>query len=226
MKRSATFAAAASAVALFAQAGLAQSRILQFDVNNLSYQALNAAGAPSAFGGTTHTGSLVLTDLLPNTELVAIAISTGGGAFTTQPGAPWNLTDASLVINLNNGAVTGGSFLLDINGGPAGGGDRYTANVGSAGAVGTYVGGGFTVEGLTLAGNFSDASFGPVNVADFFAAQGGNLLQGSFLAFKITPDAGGGGYADVDAFVSNVPAPGTLACFAGAGLLVARRRRR
>jgi len=219
-------AATASAIALFAQAGWAQSRILQFDVNNFKYQTLNSAGAPSAFGGTTHTGSLVLTDLLPTTELLAIAIATGGGGFIPQPGSPWNLTDASLTVNLNSGNVTGGSFLIDINGGPAGGGDRYSATVGAVGNVSTYVGGGFKVEGLTLAGSFSDASFGPINVADFFAAQGGNLLQGSFLAFKITPDANGAGYADVDAFVSNVPAPGSLACLAGAGLLAARRRRR
>lgn len=209
------------AVALFAQAGLAQ-RVLQFDLNNLAFQAMNSAGAPSAFGGLTHTGSLNLSDSLPTSQLLAILISTGGGPFVNQAGAPWNLTDCVLNINLSNGNVTGGTFSVDLNGGPSGGGDRYSATIGSAGNVTTYVGGGFKVEGLTLAGHFSDATFGTVDVSDFFAA---SSLQGSFLTFRIQPNASGAGYADTDAFVSAVPAPGSMALLA-AGCFVMRRRRR
>lgn len=217
--------AAVTAVVLFAQAGVAQIRTLQLDVNNLAFQAQNAQGQPVPFGGVSHTGSLVLTDLLPTTELVGIAIRNGNGPFINQPGAPWNLTDATMVINLSNGMVTGGTFTVDINGGPASG-DRYTATIGAAGSVSTFIGGGFKVEGLTASGMFSDASFGTVNVADFFADQSTPPgLLGSFLAFKIQPNASGAGFADVDAFVQTIPAPGSLACL-GAAVLVARRRRR
>ena len=224
MRKSLKGAAALTAVFLCAQAGLAQSRVLQFDLNNLGFQAYNVLGAPAPFGGLTHTGALDLFDSLPTTQLLAVLISTGGGPFQNQPGAPWNLTDCVLNINLSNGNVTGGSFSVDINGGPGGGGDRYSASIGAAGSVSTYVGGGFKIEGLTLAGSFSDASFGPVNVSDFFS--GSPNLQGSFLTFRIQPDANGAGFADTDAFVSNVPAPGSMACLAAAVFVACRRRRR
>jgi hypothetical protein len=217
--------AAVTAALLFAQAGVAQTRMIQFDVNNLAFQAQNAAGAPVPFGGVSHTGALVLSETLPTTQLVAISIRDGVGPFVEQGGAPWNLTDVSMTINLVNGMVTGGSFLLDINGGPAAG-DRYSAAIGAGGAVSPFVGGGFKIEGLTQNGLFSDAAFGPINIADFFAAQGTPpFLTGSFLNFKIQPTAGGSGFADVDAFVSNIPTPGSIACMA-MGLVIARRRRR
>jgi hypothetical protein len=210
-----------------AQVASAQPRTLQFDLNNLAYQSLNASGAPVPFGGLTHTGSLAFSDSLPTTQLVAILISTAGGPFVNQPGAPWNLTDCVLNVNLSNGNVTGGSFSVDLNGGPGGGGDRYSAAIGAAGNVSTYVGGGFKVEGLTMNGAFSDALYGTVNVADFFAAQGTPpFLQGSFLSFRIQPDANGAGFADTDAFVSSVPEPGSLACLLAAAAIVVRRRRR
>ena len=215
-----------TAVVLFAQVSLAQSRTLQWDLNNLAFQAMNAAGAPAPFGGVTHTGSLVLQEQLPTTELLAILISTAGGPFQNQPGAPWNLTDALLSINLNNGNVTGGTFRVDLNGGPGSGGDRYSAVIGAGGSVSTFVGGGFKVEGLTMNGQFSDATYGSVNVADFFASQGTPpFLQGSFLTFRVQPNANGAGFADTDAFVTNVPSPGSMACLAAAAF-VARRRRR
>lgn len=211
---------------VFSQAGLAQVRTLQFDLNNLAFQAQNSAGAPAPFGGLTHTGSLVFSDALPTSELVGILIRTGAGPFVSQPGSPWNLTDASVTINLSNGSVTGGNFSLDINGGPGSGGDRYTAAIGAAGNVSTFVGGGFQVEGLTSSGAFSDGTFGSINISDFFGAQGGSFLTGSFLAFRIVPDGNGAGFADVDAFVSNVPAPGSVAVLGATMLFATRRRRR
>lgn len=201
----------------FAQRGF------QFDLNNFAYLSLNQAGGQIPFGGTTHTGSLALSDALPITQLVAVGLSSGPGQpYTVQPGSPWILTDATLNINLVNGNVTGGNFLVDINGGPGAGGDRYSATVGAGGSVTTFVGGGFKVEGLTLAGSFSDASWGGVAIADF----SGNNLLGSFLGFRIQPNANGAGFCDVDAWVNAVPAPGSLACCLAAGFVAIRRRRR
>ena len=218
-------ALAAAAVMASASSALAQ-RTLQWDVNNLQFQARNAAGAPTPFGGLTHTGSVTLTDTVPTSELAAISIrSDPGQPFVPQPGAPWNMSDLALTINLNAGMVTGGSFSIDLNGGP-GPGDRYTAILGNAGAVTPFVGGGYKVEGLTTTGLFTDASFGSVSVADFFAAQGGTPgLLGSFLSFRINPDPNGASIADLDAFVT-VPSPGTVACLGIAGLFFAPRRRR
>lgn len=218
--------AAAAAVILCGQAVVAQERTAQFDVNNLTFQARNSLGAPGAFGGLSHTGSLVFTDVLPTTELVAVLMRVDNGPFIAQPGSPWALSDAAMTINLNNGMVTGGSLSIDIGGGPGGGGDRYSATINPGGMVSPFVGGGFVIEGLTSAGAFSDASFGPVGVADFFAAQGTPpFLNGSFLAFRIQPDPNGGGFADLDAFVSNIPAPGSLVLL-GIGLVIGARRRR
>jgi hypothetical protein len=220
------FALAAAAVVGLGSSAMAQ-RTLQWDVNNLQFQARDSSGAPSAFGGLTHTGSVTLTDLVPPTELASISIRSGpGNPFIVQPGGPWNLTDVSMTISLNAGMVTGGSFSLDLNGGPGSGGDRYTAAIGNAGSITPFVGGGYKVEGLTTTGNFSDGSFGSVDVSDFFSAQGGTPgLIGSFLSFRINPDPNGASIADLDAFVT-VPSPGTMACLGIAGLFFAPRRRR
>jgi hypothetical protein len=94
------------------------------------------------------------------------------------------------------------------------------------GAVQPFVGGGFTIEGLTTGGHFSDGTFGTVDISDFFAGQQGGGLNGSFLSFRINPDATGTGFADVDAFVSNVPTPGTVGCLAVGALVALPRRKR
>jgi hypothetical protein len=198
-------------------------RGFQFDLNNFGFLSLNQAGGQIPFGGTTHTGSLAMSDALPITQLVAVGISGGPGqAYAVQPGAPWVLTDAALNINLVNGNVTGGNFQVDINGGPGAGGDRYSATIGAGGSVTTFIGGGFKVEGLTTTGQFSDAAWGGVAIADF----SGNALTGSFLSFRIQPNAQGAGFCDADAWVTAIPSPGSLACVLAGGLIVARRRRR
>lgn len=213
-------AAAVTAVALCTQAGLAQTRMLQFDLNNLHLQARDGSGANSAFGGLSHTGSVVLTEMVPPSELAALGISTNGGPFIIQ-GGPWTLASVNITINLSSGNVTGGTFNVAVTGG-----DSYTANIGNVGSVAPFVGGGFTIEGLTNGGHFSDATFGTVNISDFFNAQSGSGLNGSLLSFRINPDASGAGFADVDAFVSNVPTPGTISCLAAAALVAIPRRRR
>jgi len=220
------FGVACAAALMCAQSGLAQTRVMQFDMNNLAFQARNGQGAPAAFGGLSHTGSIVFSEQLPTSELVSVLMRAGAGPFVPQPGTPWALSTSTLTITLNNGVVTGGSMNLEIDGGPSLGGDSYSASINPGGTVNTFVGGGFTIEGLASDGLFSDTSFGPVGVADFVSAQtGAPFLNGSFLAFRIQPNANGAGYADIDAFVSNIPAPGSLALL-GVGMIFGARRRR
>lgn len=216
--------AVSAALLVFASTGMAQSRTLQFDVNNLGFQAFNQLGQSSAFGGLTHSGRLDLFEDLPLSELLSVSIRNGTGPFTVQPFVG-SLTNMAMSLLLTNGAVTGGSIVLDVNNGP-GVGDRYTASIGAAGIVTNYIGGGFKVEGLTLSGSFSDDNFGGVAIADFFATQGGTQNQGNFIGFKIQPDASGAGHADTDIFVTAIPGPGSMGCLAAAGLVAIRRRRR
>src|SRR5436190_921818 len=186
-------------------------RTLQFDLNNLDFQSRNVAGANAAFGGLTHTGSVLISATIPPAQLVDLAMRPGPGqAFVMQPAA--NLTNLNMLINLVAGMVTGGTFTIDVNGGPSAGGDRYTANIGAAGSVTPFVGGGYQIEGLTSNGIFSDNQFATVAIPDFFGGQGGSPgLQGSFLGFRINPDQSGHSVVDVDEFVT-APTPGTLAC--------------
>ncbi|MBX3377721.1 MAG: hypothetical protein KF678_12045 [Phycisphaeraceae bacterium] len=217
---------AATALTVFVSAGHAQQRTLQFDVNNLAFQAFNAGGQASAFGGLTHTGRLDFFEDSILSELLSVSIRVGANPFQVQPSYSGTLTDFAMTINLVNGAVTGGNLSFDVNGGPGIGGDRYSASFSAAGVVSNYIGGGFKVEGLSFAGTFSDGDFAGVPIADFFAAQGGAFLPGDFIAFKIQPNASGAGFADTDIFVTNVPTPGAVLCAGLGGLLCLSRRRR
>ena len=218
--RTAGLVAFAAGLAL-ASAAQADVRSFQFDVNELPYQAKDAQGNDSAFGGLTHTGSLVYSDL-PGTSFIAgIFIKDPPNPYQKQNNFTGTLTDCSMTISLVNGQVTGGSMSLQIDGGA----DSYSVEfVPNTGKVDTFVGGGFKIEFLTRKGTFSDADFGGVPIADFFGAQGGDFLTGSMLAFKINPGESGGGFGDFDHFTT-APSPGTAACLALAGLFAGRRRR-
>jgi hypothetical protein len=216
---------AGSAVLLCATAADAQQRRLQFDINNLSYQFLNSVGAPAAFPGTTATGTFQIVDQLPTSILNGILIRTGAASnpFVSQS-FTGGLSDVAININLAAGLVTGGSVLIDLNGGPAAG-DRYTANIIAGGSVQDSVvpvPGSFTIDSLTAGGHFSDNNLAGVAIADFFPS---SVLTGDFLAFRINPNAQGNGFADVDLFVNNVPTPGPAALLALGGVLAFRRRR-
>jgi hypothetical protein len=213
---------AAAAVAGLAASVSAQVRTMQFDVNSLAFQAFagpNGTGGAAPFAGLTHTGSLVLQDQAALSVLNDIAMQTGGIGNPFLPQSfTGSLTDASVIINLSGGSVTGGTLMMEV-----GGSDTYSTTIGASGNVTTYVGGGFKIEGLTSGGTLTDADFAGVAVPDFFAQSGS--LAGSFLNFRIQPDAQGAGNADIDIFVT-VPAPGSLALLGLGGLAAVRRRRR
>jgi len=221
-------AAATVGLAMLAGASMsvAQQRSLQFDINNLAFQAFNAGGQASPFGGVSHSGRLDLFDDAVLTELLSVSLRVGNNPYQVQNSFTGVLSDMAMSISLAGGSVTGGTLSFDINGGPGSGGDRYSATIGVGGAVSTYIGGGFKVEGLTFSGAFSDGDFSGVPIPDFFAAQGGTFLPGDFIAFKIMPNANGAGQADTDIFVTNVPTPGSIACLGLAGIACFGRRRR
>jgi hypothetical protein len=212
---------ALAALTLSGSAALADPTI-QLDVNALSTQTRNAAGAPSAFNGLTHTGSVSFSFDASRSVLFAVAIrQTPDDPFIDQ-GFTGALSNFTGTLNLVGGVVTGGTFTASVNGNS----DSYTAQIlpddGSlTSIVQPYAGGGFTISGQTANGLFSDAFFGNVNVTPWFAFGG---APGSFLQFNFNPNAQGQSNADMDIFAT-VPAPGTLGLLAGAGLLAARRRR-
>jgi hypothetical protein len=129
---------------------------------------------------------------------------------------------------MSNGQVTGGTISLQINGN-----DAYSAQiVSNVGAVSTYVGGGYKIEGLTFDGMFTDSTFGNVDVSPWFNQQLAGLM-GSFLQFNFSPNADGFSYADMDIFVNAEVVPLPPAAWTGlatiSGLMTAgyiRRRRR
>jgi len=198
-------------------------KIMQIDMNDMSFQSLDEAGAPAPFGGESHTGAVEIT-FNAQSQIKAVLIKDQPfGPFVPQDDFNGILTDITYTISLDAGLVTGGSFAVDVDGGEGGGGDTYEGLIGASGHVdGTQTG--FSIDGISLSGAFSDPDFGGVDATDWFAAQGvGDNLEGSFLAFKINPDEAGAGISDVDAFVV-VPAPaGAIVLLAG--LVGARRRR-
>jgi hypothetical protein len=207
---------------LLAAAAATATPTLQLDVNGFQIQAVDGAGASTAFGGLTHTGALKFSFTQNVTELQAVLAQTvPAGPFVNQ-GFSGTLANFSGQVNLVNGQVTGGSIVVSVNGGA----DTYQTNIMSwSGQVASYVGGGYKIEGLTSGGAFSDSMFGNVDVSPWFAVQGGGGLLGSFLEFNFDPDAQGAGYSDMDLFVEVVPLPpAVLTGMATLGGIVAVRR--
>ena len=213
--------AAVAALSWCATAGA--TPVLQFDVNSFNAQAQNSSHQNASFGGVNHTGSISFS--LGAGILNGIFIqTTPNGPFQNAGLSGFTLTGVSGEVNLVNGQVTGGSFTIRISNN-----DSYTCNITpNSGHVSTFVGGGFKVEALTNHGLFNDATFGNVNVASWFNAQGSNGLPGSLLQFNFNPNAQGFASSDMDLFVDVVGLPpaawGGLAMLAG--VAVTRRLRR
>ncbi len=219
--------AAAVATVLAAGTAAQAAMTLQFDVNGIAVQTLNGAGAASSFGGLNHTGSVNFNFSTGITRLVDIAVSNGNGT-PQSAGFSGSLVDFDGHINMVNGQVTGGNLVIRVAGN-----DTYSASIAqNVGAVSNYVGGGYKIEGLTFNGMFSDATFGNVNVSEWFNSQSISGLLGSFLQFNFNPDASGSAYADMDIFVNAQVIPLPPAAWTGmatlSGLMIAgyvRRRR-
>lgn len=201
--------------------------IIHFDINGITAQARDASGANSAFGGLSHTGALSFGFESGASHLVDIDIQQTIGGTPVQQNFTGQLTNFAGTVNLSGGRVTGGSFTI------ADGADTYSADVvANVGAVGNYVGGGFTLQGLTINGHFSGDHFAGIDVAPWFNAQTLNGIIGSFLQFNWNPDDEGFSHADMDIFaeVSAVPLPLSawtgLSTLAGIGLVARVRRRR
>lgn len=219
------FLSAAVATVLAAGTAGQAAMTLQFDVNGIAVQSQNGAGAASSFGGLNHTGSVNFNFSSGITRLVDIAISNGNVA-PQSAGFSGSLVDFDGTINMANGQVTGGNLVIRINGN-----DTYSASIApNVGAVSNYVGGGFKIEGLTFNGMFSDATFGNVNVSEWFNSQSISGLLGSFLQFNFNPDASGSAFADMDIFVNAQVIPLPPAAWTGmatlSGLMIAGYVRR
>lgn len=216
-------AALALAASVFAAASVNAAPTLQFDVNAFSTQALNGAGQASPFGGTTHTGSVQFS--LGAGQLVGMFIQTvPNGPFANAGFSGFTMTNFSGHVDLSNGQVTGGAIAITLNNA-----DVYSCQIApGSGAVSTYVGGGFKIEGLTQAGQFNDAQFGNVDVSPWFNTQGQGGLAGSFLQFNFVPNSDGHASSDMDLFVQVAPLPpavwGGMASLGG--IAIARRMRR
>ncbi|MCC5787764.1 MAG: PEP-CTERM sorting domain-containing protein [Phycisphaerales bacterium] len=205
-----TLIAAFAGLAVAAGHASAQS-LLQLDVNTLTAQARDAANNNSPFGGTNHTGSVAFS-ANANSSLVDIFID--GSAQNIAAG---QLSSFTGVIDLVNGAVTGGSLSIVASG------DTFNADIASGiGQVNQAVGfGGFFIDGLLANATFSGSSFAGADVTPFFDAQ---PLTGSFVSFQFNPNSNGrSNMTDIDIWV--VPAPASMALLGLGGLVAARRRR-
>ncbi|MGP1309399.1 MAG: hypothetical protein ACTS27_04300 [Phycisphaerales bacterium] len=186
--------------------------VLQLDINTLTAQAANAAGAPGAFGGVTHTGAI---NLSGNANSALQEILIGGAGQNIAAGQLASFTGS---INLVNGGVTGGSLMFTLNDGES----FSTQIVGGVGQVNTQAGQGFLIDGLLTNAAFTSDPFAGAGITPYFNAQ---PLDGSFLNFQFNPNANGVDTStDLDVFlVPSAPAAGVL----GLGLAgFASRRRR
>ena len=202
---------------------------LAFDINGFGY-AFKDAGGAAAFGGESHTGTVDWSFVLsPATTIADVRIGDEGpfGTLTEVPlGAM--LSDFSGTVEFDAGFVVGGEFTVTLDSG-----DTYTTELrGGQGRLSALTTGGFTLDGLTVEGEFSDDSFGAVDVSEFVAVQGDPVqLPGSLLKFRFNPGASASGTGDMEVFVTVVPLPpaawagiGTLAGVMGLSVAIRRRR--
>ena len=173
---------ALSVAAAMALAGTVSANpVLQFDVNSFHAQSMSSAGAPTAFGGVSHTGSVNFSAGNGTLEGVFIQ-SAPAGPFVNAGLSGFTMSGFTGRIDLVDGMVTGGNLALSLNSG-----DTYTAQITpGVGAVSTFIGGGFKIESITHGGLFSDAAFGNVDVSQWFNNQGINGLLGSLGPSRVT----------------------------------------
>lgn len=202
---------------------------LQFDLNTITTRITNNTGG-GAFD-ENFTGSL----RLGHNSLSSMARILIDGTSTNfdrdiSDGNGWALSHFSAKINITDGAVVGGFIYLEVesfqNGVRTSEINTYEADiVAGIGAVRRQAGQGFRIDGLTMEGMFSDASFAGVDISPWFNAQ---PLAGSFINFSFDPGQNPFGEdqnSNVDIFVV-VPLPlASVIGLAGVGILTLTRRR-
>lgn len=222
---------AALATALLAVPSRAlASAELQFDLNSISTR-ISANSTGEVFS-EDFTGSLRLGHD-DDSILAGILIDGAFQAFDSarEDGEGWALSHFSGKINIENGGVVGGYLFLEVeqfsDGRSDGVVNTYTADITAGnGTVNQQAGQGYTIDGITINGMFSDATFAGVDIARWFGLQS---LVGSFLNFSFDPGQNPFGTDDnshIDIFVT-VPLP-TSAFLGLAGLTIfpfMRRRR-
>lgn len=197
---------------------------LGIDVNDFAYEFRDAAGE-RAFGGADHTGEMrwMMTVAAADEEPRIVNVRVGEeGPFGLLESVSLGtgLADIEARIELDSGRIRGGDITITL-----GTGDTYTADF-SGGGLRALATGGFTIDGLTTNGDFSDDLFGTLDVSELNRIEN---LPGWALAFRFNPGAEATGTADGEVFVM-VPLPpaalaglGTLAGVMGIGAV--RRRR-
>ncbi|MFG0257711.1 MAG: hypothetical protein ACF8GE_07420 [Phycisphaerales bacterium JB043] len=207
MIRAITTAAASIAIASASTSAFGVNE-LHLDVNSIT---VSTAGG-GAFGGTSHTGTLLLSGDV-TTTLADILID------GVSQAESYSTIAVSGSITLVGGAVTGGGFTITIDGT-----ETYSASIVSGvGAIVAQPGQGFLVGGLTFGGFFNTTSYASVDVTPWDSAE---PLHGSFLNFSYGPDGSGVDTdSDLDVYILiPTPAAAGLATVGLAGLTLRRRR--
>lgn len=225
------FAAAVAGAAFGSSPVLASSiHELQLDINSLTIQATNLAGANSAFGELTHTGKLIFTMDVDST----IALSIDGAAQSSFNASFYGLSGA---ITFVNGVSQGGSMTVKVQNTDTSI-DTYSFDIAAGSSLkkpygtSSFLLFGFQLDADTQHGFFNDANYGGTNIAPFYAGQNPLGLEGAFFQLKYVPDARGySNNADVDiltiAETASVPLPSSAAAGLGlAGLLAVVQWRR
>lgn len=219
-----SFITAAAVIAVAGVQTASAQLTLGLDVNDFEYSFTDAGGA-SGFGGENHTGTMEWSlsgDAAAEPRVVDARMGDEGPFGMLHPvslGAGLSGFDAT--VELDSGRVSGGTLTILLDNG-----DSYTTDF-AKGRLVSLGRAGYTLDALTLEGEFSDDQFGAIDVSEFTAL---DTLPGWALAFRFNPSASeASGTADAEVFVM-VPLPpaalaglGTLAGVMG--LTVARRRR-
>lgn len=186
---------------------------LQLDLNAIVARSLDSSGNQTSFGGLNHTGSIQLSSN-DETQLAGVLIDGNPQGVTLG-----RLASLSGMIDLVDGTVMGGNFMVTLNNG-----DTFNADImGGAGMVRFQAGEGFSIDGLLSATTFSSDTFADIDISRWFNNQ---PLPGSFITFAFDPDDSGvSENTSTDIFIV-IPSPlaGGMASVGLAGLAVRRRR--
>ncbi|MGP1309402.1 MAG: hypothetical protein ACTS27_04315 [Phycisphaerales bacterium] len=216
MIRATTFTAVG---ALMFAAGAAPAGMMQIDFSNVRMAV--QGGAP--FTGTDFTGTLSFG--VPETDNATADVLLDGETVSVI-----GVLLAIGEINFVDGEIVDGFFgvaedtTFNI----------YITDIAPGGGINTQAGQGFSIDGLTLGGQFGNKGTGPAEPGftfggvDVFAAFGARAadetLEGSFFITSFNPDENGlDNRVGLDVFI--LPTPGTAALAGLAGLAFLRRKR-